>query len=82
MKCSGMRAQDIRHSEEALQPRIEVLSFLEERVDRSGLVALEEVPEEPIYSSGPEIYRPCLRIYSGAEGPRIRPGEQFRRPGR
>ncbi len=33
--------------------------------DRSGLVALEEAPEEPIYSSLPEIYR---------QGPRIRPG--------
>ena len=30
--------------------------------DRSGLVALEEAPEEPINSSGPEIYRPGPRI--------------------
>ncbi len=42
-------------------------------IDRSRLVALEEAPEEPIYCSGPEIYRPDPD--SGAEGPRIRLGD-------
>ncbi len=32
-------------------------------LDRSRLVALEEAPEEPIYSSGPEIYRPGACVF-------------------
>ncbi len=32
------------------------------RLDRSPLVALEEAPEEPIYSSGPETYRPGRKL--------------------
>ncbi len=41
------------------------------KFDRSRLVALEEAPEEPIYSSVPEIYRPGPRIYSAGrlQGP-------------
>lgn len=51
--------------------------------ERSGLLDLEEAPEEAIYKPGPEIYRPGPRIFSDSEafGPAIRPGEQIRGPG-